>query len=532
LSRLRATLSSVIEDPDRCYQAAQSKDARFDGWFFCAVTSTGIYCRPSCPARTPKRENIRFYGNAAAAQQAGFRACLRCRPDATPGSPEWNVRADVVARAMRLIRDGVVDREGVEGLADRLGYSSRQLNRLITAEVGTGPLAIARAQRSQTARVLLETTDLPVAGVAFAAGFASVRQCNDTIRQIFADTPRGLRTRAARVATVARTQRRGEEATANGISLRLPCRQPFNPTSVLEFLGARALPGVEVADGTSYRRSLRLPHGHGVVSLRAISGEPVRGARPGPSYVEGDLVLSDLRDLTTAVSRCRQLLDLDADPVAVRDALLCDPFLGAAVEGDPGRRVPGATDPFELAVRAVIGQQVSVPGARTVAGRLVQAAGEALPATDGAVTHLFPTPQALIELAQRAPATFAMPAGRRRALVALAEAVAGDELVMDPGADPAEVRRALVRLPGIGPWTAEYVALRALRDPDAFMPTDLGVRRGARAVGLSDDPAQLVAHAERWRPWRSYAMAHLWALPDVAETPRPVRSTVKKGQAA
>ena len=516
----------MIEDPDRCYQAAQSKDARFDGWFFCAVTSTGIYCRPSCPARTPKRQNMRFYATAAAAQQAGFRACLRCRPDATPGSPEWNVRADVVARAMRLIRDGVVDREGVEGLANRLGYSSRQLNRLITAEVGTGPLAIARAQRSQTARVLLETTDLPIARVAFAAGFASVRQCNDTIRQIFADSPRGLRTRAARAA---RAHRRDDEATANGIRLRLPCRQPFDAASLLEFLGARALPGVEAADGTTYRRSLRLPHGHGVVTLRAIGDE---GARPGPTYVEGELVLSDLRDLTTAVARCRQLLDLDADPVAVWDALRDDPFLGPTVEADPGRRVPGATDPFELAVRAVIGQQVSVSGARTVAGRLVQAAGEPLPAADGTVTHLFPTPQALMELAERAPATFAMPAGRRQALGALAQAVARDELVMDPGADPAEVRRALVRLPGIGPWTAEYVALRALRDPDAFMPTDLGIRRGARALGLSDDPAQLVAHAERWRPWRSYAMAHLWSLPGLAETPGPVRSTVKKGQAA
>ena len=198
----------MIEDPDRCYQAAQSKDARFDGWFFCAVTSTGIYCRPSCPARTPKRQNVRFYPTAAAAQQAGFRACLRCRPDATPGSPEWNVRADVVARAMRLIRDGVVDREGVEGLARRLGYSTRQLNRLITAEVGTGPLALARAQRSQTARILLETTDLPVAHVAFAAGFASVRQCNDTVRQIFADTPSGLRARAAR-SGADRPRRRG-----------------------------------------------------------------------------------------------------------------------------------------------------------------------------------------------------------------------------------------------------------------------------------------------------------------------------------
>ena len=518
----------MIEQPDRCYEAAKSKDARFDGVFFCAVTSTGIYCRPSCPARTPKRENMRFYPSAAAAQQAGFRACLRCRPDATPGSPEWNVRADVVARAMRLIRDGIVDLEGVEGLARRLGYSTRQLNRLITAEVGTGPLAIARAQRSQTARVLLETTDLPIAHVAFAAGFSSVRQCNDTMRQIFADTPRGLRARAARSARGGRDR----EDAAQGIRLRLPCRQPFNPASVIDFLAARALPGVEAVDGWSYRRSLRLPHGHGVISLRAIGGEEARGGRPGPFFVEGELALADLRDLTTAVSRCRQLLDLDADPVAVRDALCDDPVIGAVVASDPGRRVPGATDPFELAVRAVIGQQVSVTGARTVAGRLVQGAGEELPAPDGGVTHLFPTPRALVELAERAPASFAMPSGRRRALAALAGVVDRGELVMDPGADPLEVRRALVRLPGIGPWTAEYVALRALRDPDAFMPTDLGIRRGARALGLSDDPASLVAHAERWRPWRSYAMAHLWSVSGPAATPGRVPDAMKKGQAA
>jgi AraC family transcriptional regulator, regulatory protein of adaptative response / DNA-3-methyladenine glycosylase II len=514
----------VIEDPDRCYQAAQSKDARFDGWFFCAVTSTGIYCRPSCPARTPKRENMRFYATAAAAQQAGFRACLRCRPDATPGSPEWNVRADVVARAMRLIRDGVVDREGVEGLAGRLGYSPRQLNRLITAEVGTGPLALARAQRSQTARVLLETTDLPITHIAFAAGFASVRQCNETVRQIFADTPSGLRARAAKAART--TSGASGSPLAQGVHLRLPCRRPFSPASVLDFLGSRALRGVESVDGATYRRSLRLPHGHGIVALTA----PEADGDAGPAYVEGDLHLSDLRDLTTAVSRCRQLLDLDADPIAVWEALRGDPLVGPVVERDPGRRVPGAADGFELAVRAVIGQQVSVPGARTVAGRLVDAAGEALTEPGGNITRLFPTPSALLELARRDPGAFSMPASRREALVALAEAVEAGDVVIDPGADPAELRRSLVGLPGIGPWTAEYVAMRALRDPDAFMPTDLGIRRGAAVLGLPDDPASLTALTEGWRPWRSYAMVHLWSLP-AASTPKlPTRPV--KGQAA
>jgi len=516
----------VIEDPGRCYEAAKSKDARFDGVFFCAVTSTRIYCRPSCPARTPKRENMRFYPTAAAAQQAGFRACLRCRPDATPGSPEWNVRADVVARAMRLIRDGIVDLEGVEGLARRLGYSTRQLNRLITAEVGTGPLALARAQRSQTARVLLETTDLPIAHIAFAAGFASVRQCNDTVREIFADTPSGLRARAAKSAQAKRDR---QQAAPQAIHLRLPCRRPFNPSSVLDFLATRALPGVEALEGSSYRRTLRLPHGHAVVTLAAPVVADGPDASAGPAYVGADLVLSDLRDLTTAVARCRQLLDLDADPVAVCEALQNQPLLGAVVARDPGRRVPGAAEGFELAVRAVIGQQVSVAGARTVAGRLVEAAGDTLPEPDGMLTHLFPTPEALVELANDDPAAYAMPASRRRALVALAEAVGSREVVIDPGADPVELRRSLVALPGIGSWTAEYVAMRALRDPDAFMPTDLGIRRGAQALGLPDDPAQLIAVSEGWRPWRSYAMSHLWALPaPTAELPaRP-----QKGRAA
>ena len=502
----------MIEDPARCYQAAHSKDARFDGVFFTAVTSTGIYCRPSCPARTPKRENVRFYATAAAAQQAGFRACLRCRPDATPGSPEWNTRADVAARAMRLIRDGAVDREGVEGLALRLGYSARQLHRLVTAEVGTGPLAIARAQRAQTARILLETTTLPVAHVAFAAGFSSVRQCNATLQQVFADTPRGLRARVS-AAAVRHRRNNGTDTATQEIRLRLACRRPFSPASVLGFLGSRAAPGIEAVDASSYSRSIRLAHGYAVVTLTAADSDA-----SGPMFVDADLRLSDLRDLTSAVSRCRQLLDLDADPVAIDQALEKDPLVGALVAAHPGRRVPGTTDGFELAVRAVIGQQVSVSGARTIVGRLVAAAGEPLPEPIGGITHLFPTPAALIALAEEHPATFSMPGGRRRALVALAEAVTTGAVVIDPGADPVELRASLVALPGIGPWTAEYVAMRALRDPDAFMPTDLGIRRAAQTLGLPDDPARLSLLSEAWRPWRSYAMVHMWAMPE-AQTP-------------
>jgi AraC family transcriptional regulator of adaptative response / DNA-3-methyladenine glycosylase II len=311
-------------------------------------------------------------------------------------------------------------------------------------------------------------------------------------------------------------------AGTQGVRLRLPCRRPFSPESVLGFLGTRAVPGVEERDGATYRRSMRLPHGYAVVALSAIDH-----GDHGPAFVDADLHLSDLRDLTTAVSRCRQLLDLDADPVAVLEALRPDPLIGPLVDAEPGRRVPGAVDGFELAVRAVIGQQVSVPGARTIAGRLVRLAGEPIPQAIGGITHLFPTPDALIALAGRDPAAFPMPGNRRRALVALADAVGRGTVTIDPGTDPAALRAALVRLPGIGPWTAEYVAMRALRDPDAFMPTDLGIRRAAHTLGLPDDPEYLTTLTETWRPWRSYAMAHLWSMPSAQAPMSPALLTGK-----
>ncbi|MHB1210583.1 MAG: DNA-3-methyladenine glycosylase family protein, partial [Acidimicrobiales bacterium] len=350
--------------------------------------------------------------------------------------------------------------------------------------------------------------------IAFASGFTSIRQCNETIQQVFANTPSELRSRMSKGAS-----RNQQDWSAQGIRLRLAGRRPFSPESVLQFLAVRAVTGIEAVDGSSYRRSLRLPHGHGVVRLT-----PGESGDEGPVFVDAELHLSDLRDLTTAVSRCRQLLDLDADPVAVLMALGSDPFIGALVTNDPGRRVPGAVDGFELAVRAIIGQQVSVAGARTVAGRLVLAAGEALPEASGQITHLFPTPSALLRLANDDPGAFSMPTSRRRALVALAHAMDNGDVVIDPGTDPTELRQALMALPGIGPWTAEYVAMRALRDPDAFMPTDLGIKRAVETLGLPLDATQLSTLTDNWRPWRSYAMAHLWSIP-VSPTPKKDRKT-------
>ncbi|MFJ5557202.1 AlkA N-terminal domain-containing protein [Streptomyces sp. NPDC093250] len=475
-------------DTERCVRAVRSKDARFDGWFFTAVLTTGIYCRPSCPVVPPKPENMVFHPSAAACRQAGFRACKRCRPDASPGSPEWNHRADLVARAMRLIADGVVDREGVPGLAARLGYSTRQVERQLLAEVGAGPLALARAQRAQTARLLIETTGLPMAEIAFAAGFSSVRTFNDTVREVFALSPSDLRTRAPRNAT---------RTTPGVLCLRLPFRAPLNPDNLFGHLAATAVPGVEEWRDGAYRRTLRLPYGHGIVALT-----------PHPDHIACRLALSDPRDLTVAISRCRRLLDLDADPVAVDDHLRTDPVLAPLVDKAPGRRVPRTVDAAEFAVRAVLGQQVSTAAARTHAARLVAAHGTPVDDPEGGLTHLFPTPEALAALD---PGTLALPRTRRTTFTTLVRRLADGDLRLGAGSDWPETRTRLLALPGFGPWTVDVIAMRALGDPDAFLPTDLGIRRAARDLGLPSTPAALDARAAAWRPWRAYAVQYLWA---------------------
>ncbi|MEV0783768.1 AlkA N-terminal domain-containing protein [Streptomyces sp. NPDC050423] len=479
-------------DTERCVRAVRSKDARFDGWFFTAVLTTGIYCRPSCPVVPPKVENMTFYPSSAACQQAGFRACKRCRPDTSPGSPEWNARADSVARAMRLIRDGVVDREGVPGLATRLGYSARQIERQLLAELGAGPLALARAQRAQTARVLIETTGLPMAEVAFAAGFASIRTFNDTVREVFALAPGELRGRAARSAK--------PPSTPGVIALRLPYRAPLNPSNLFGHLAATAVPGVEEWCDGAYRRTLRLPYGHGIAALT-----------PHSDHIACRLSLTDPRDLTLAISRCRWLLDLDADPVAVDEQLRADPLLAPLVDKAPGRRVPRTVDGAEFAVRAVLGQQVSTAAARTHAARLVTAHGTPVDDQEGGLTHLFPASGALAGLD---PEQLALPRSRRRTLTTLVEALADGSLRLGTDTDWEQARAELAALPGFGPWTVEVIAMRALGDPDAFLPTDLGIRRSARELGLPSTPAALTTRAAAWRPWRAYAVQYLWTVDD------------------
>jgi AraC family transcriptional regulator of adaptative response / DNA-3-methyladenine glycosylase II len=495
----------VHEDTERCIRAVQAKDARFDGWFFTAVVTTGIYCRPSCPVVPPKPENMRFFPSAAAAQQAGFRACKRCRPDASPGSPQWNERADLVARAMRLIADGVIDRDGVPGLASRLGYSVRQLERQLLAELGAGPLALARAQRAQTARLLIETSSLPMGDIAFAAGFASIRAFNDTVREVFALSPTELRRRAGRE----------HPSAAPGIlSLRLPFRSPLCPDNLFGHLAATAVPGVEEWRDGAYRRTLRLPRGPGVVALA-----------PGPEYISCQLSLTDLRDLAIAISRCRRLLDLDADPVAVADLLRQDAVLAPLVGKAPGRRVPRTVDAAEFAVRVVLGQQVSTAAARTQAGRLVAACGERADDPAGGLTHLFP---GMATLAGLDPATLGLPQARRATLSALAAALASGEIDLDVGSDWEQDRARLGALPGLGPWSVETIAMRGLGDPDAFIPGDLGVRAAARQLGLPATPAALTGRAAGWRPWRAYAVQYLWAAGDHAINRMPAGGPVRR----
>jgi AraC family transcriptional regulator, regulatory protein of adaptative response / DNA-3-methyladenine glycosylase II len=508
-------------DDEQRYQAAGSKDARFDGVFFVAVTSTGIYCRPSCPAITPKRENVRFYSTAAAAQEAGFRACKRCRPDASPGSPEWNVRADVTARAMRLIADGIVDRAGVGGLASQLGYEQRQVRRLLTSELGAGPLALARAQRAQTARILVETTDLDMGDIAFAAGFASIRQFNATMLEVFDTPPTRLRERAAK---------RNTPAPPGVVRLRLAFRPPIDLMRMFGYLAARAIPGVEEVTGGTYRRTITLPNGPGILSLRlGTDGSDVRA--PGKDqrdvsapdadqgFVECDLELDDLRDVTAAVTRCRRLLDLDADPVAVSDYLSRDDVLGPLARDCPGRRSPGHVDGDELALRAVLGQQVSVAAARRLGAGLAAEYGKPLSAPSGSLTHLFPD---AATIAAADPGALPMPGARAEALVGLAATLASGTIKLHPGADRDQETARLLALPGVGPWTASYIRMRALADPDAFLPTDAGVRTALRRLGASWAGVGVARAAERWHPWRSYAMHHLWAT---IEQPTPRGTT-------
>ncbi|WP_330185144.1 helix-turn-helix domain-containing protein [Nocardia sp. NBC_01503] len=487
-------------DFERCYRAVATRDARFDGQFVTAVRTTGIYCRPSCPAITPKPANVTFLPTAAAAQQSGFRACRRCLPDAAPGSPLWNTRADLASRAMRLIADGVIERGGVPALADTLGYSQRQLTRVLTSELGAGPLALARAHRAHTARLLIQTTHLSMSDIAFAAGFASIRQFNDTVREVFAVSPTTLRDESRR--------RNGDTLPAtNGLlTLRLPYREPLDKPWLEWFLSSHAVPGIELWEDGHYSRSLRTPHGHTTIRMSIQ-----------PGHVRASLALHDMRDLAPTVARLRHFLDLDADPIGIDEALMAG-ITGKPRALSPGIRVPGCLDGPELLLRTMIGQQISVAAANTHTARLVQTLGESIP---GAISHLFPTPAAI---AAHGAEVLTGPARRVEAIAAAARAIADGELILHAGRTASELRRDLLTLDGVGPWTADYVTMRLLADPDVLLPSDLIVRRGAALLDID------LADTARFAPWRSYLTMHMWKhalaapTPDGAPVARKVRT--------
>jgi AraC family transcriptional regulator of adaptative response / DNA-3-methyladenine glycosylase II len=472
---------AVTLDFDTCYRAFASRDPRFDGRFFAGVLSTGVYCRPVCPARTPRPEHVRFHRTAAEARRAGMRPCRRCRPEGAPGDPDRAGRPALVRRALALIGEGYLDDRPVADLAGRLHVSERQLRRMFAAETGASPSEVARTRRAAVARMLIDQTDLTMARVAAESGYRSVRRFNDEIRAGFGRTPRELRTRRT-------------PAPAEALTLRLPYRPPLDWDALLAHLAARAVPGVEEVAGGAYRRTAIIGDRPAVVTLRPHPDRPVALLEIRGTAVAG---------LADAAARGRRLADLDADPLAVAEALGADPLLAPLVHARPGLRVAGAWDPAETAVRAVVGQQVSVPAAARVAGRIAADHGTPLPAPDGGLTTLFPAPAVL---AGADPAALPMPAARGRALVGLAAAIAGGRLDLAPGADPDAVREVLLGLPGVGPWTAEYIALRALGDPDALPAGDLVLRR---ALGASD-AAAVTRRAAPWAPWRAYAATHLW----------------------
>jgi AraC family transcriptional regulator of adaptative response / DNA-3-methyladenine glycosylase II len=499
--------------PDLCYRALRTRDSRFDGRFFVAVRTTGVYCRPICPARTPRRENCTFVPCAAAAEEAGYRPCRRCRPESAPGTPAWLGTSATVTRGLRLIADGALDEHGVGDLAARLGLGERQLRRLFTQHLGAAPLAIARTRRVHFAAQLLAQTDWPVSRVALASGFASLRRFNEAIRATFHRAPRELR-QVWRSEPKANGDQRGARRTAalvaDAAAIRLPYRAPFDAPRLLAYLAARAVPGVEAVDDSRVVRALRISGRTLVVEVSTTAAERALAVRAIGAEPEHWLALAE---------RVRTVFDLRADPAEIGRQLGADPLLRARLHRSPGVRVPGAWDPFEIAVRIVLGQQVTVAGATRLAGRLAQRFGE--PVTGAAPdvlapNRLFPEADALAD----APLEeIGLTRQRAGALRALAAAVASDQLVLTPGADPAATRAALLALPGVGPWTAELVLLRALGEPDAFPAGDLGL---CRALGR--DARELERRAERWRPWRSYAAMLLWTTPAArGASARPAR---------
>ena len=496
--RHRAILMAMEMTASVCYRIVTARDRRYEGRFFVAVKTTGIYCRPGCPARTPKRQNVAFYPSAAAAECAGFRACARCRPELSPSIPVPGTHA-TVSRALKLISmpSDAERTPSLDGLATRLGVTPRHLRRLFSRHLGASVVSVVRSHRAHFARRLLEESVLPVSDVAFASGFGSVRQFHDVMKSTFGRTPSLLRGGA------------GERARCGAVRLRLPYRPPFDWAGLLAFLAPRALPGVERVVGEGYRRSVRVGSVEGWIDVRD---------RPRRRCLQIDVHVPQVVQLIELAGRLRRLFDLDADPAPIRALLARDPLLVDSVTSRPGLRVPGCFDGFELALRAILGQQVTVKGATTLAGRIVTRYGRPLgDAGDSGLTHLSPDPALLCDADLR---VVGIPGRRAEALRGLARLVRDGELVLEPGAPAERSGDVLGRLAGIGPWTRSYIGMRALAEPDALPAGDLGLRRALTRDGAPATAARLSAHGERWRPWRAYAAMHLWMAPPAPSTKR------------
>jgi AraC family transcriptional regulator of adaptative response / DNA-3-methyladenine glycosylase II len=497
-------------DFEACRRAFLTRDPRFDGKIFCGVKTTGIYCRPVCPARPPRPENVVFFPSAAAAQEAGFRPCLRCRPEASPDLGAWRGTSNTVSRALALIEAGALDRGDVDGLAARLGVGERQLRRLFGQHLGASPVAVAQTHRVLLAKQLIQETMMPMTEVALASGFGSVRRFNETFQQLFGRPPGALR----------RSRQPAASAAGAGVTVRLAYRGPYDWKGVIDFLAARAIPGVEAVSENRYARTLAVDGAQGLVIVRPGGGDAL----------EAEIRFPKLKALPAVIARIRRVFDLSADPELIGAHLSQDPALAPLVAARPGLRAPGAWDGFELAVRAVLGQQITVTAARNLAARLAEAFGEAVEDPAAAalgLTRLFPTPERLVG---QDIAGLGMPRARGAALEALARTVASDPTIFTPRADLESAIAALSALPGVGEWTAQYIALRELREPDAFPHADVGLMRAlADETGQRPRPADLLARAEAWRPWRAYAAQHLWAH-DAAQAAAGTPTTPKRSR--
>jgi AraC family transcriptional regulator of adaptative response / DNA-3-methyladenine glycosylase II len=479
-------------DRETCYRALQSRDARFDGVIFVGVSSTGIYCRPVCPARTPQFKHCRFFASAAGAQEAGFRPCLRCRPETAPEMAVWRGTSNTVSRALGLISEGALDGRGrgVDKLAERLGVGERQLRRLFLQHLGASPISVAQTRRVLFAKQLIHETRMSMTQIAMASGFSSVRRFNETFQVLFRRPPSALR-------------RKGAEALAGKeVTLRLRYRPPYDWTSMLSFLSARAIAGVEVVENDRYFRSIEMSGRAGSID---VSHEPDH------QCLSVRILVSNVRMLPAVVFRVRRLFDLGADIETIGAHLAADAMLAPLVARRPGLRAPGGWDGFELAIRAVLGQQISVAAARGYAGQLVERHGRPVASAfriHPRLTHAFPQPERLAE----GPAGIAMPASRLKTIKAVAQAALADANLFRPAGDVDATVSRLLEIPGVGPWTAHYIALRASRETDAFPATDVGLLRGAAALlGEKIAAADLLKRAEAWRPWRAYAAQHLWS---------------------